>query len=171
MSTIKAIETQYKGYRFRSRLEARWAVFFDHIGWEWEYEPEGFDLGYGVMYLPDFRIGGDYVEVKAFFPTLDEKRKAYLLSLKSEKAVVFAVGMPDPKNLGLPGYYVSDGEQFDEAFHEDVLHFGAYCCQKWGRPGVYMGDLADWFGDDIDTRACNAARSARFEFGESGARA
>jgi hypothetical protein len=26
---IKAIETRYKGYRFRSRLEARWSVFFD----------------------------------------------------------------------------------------------------------------------------------------------
>jgi hypothetical protein len=28
---IKAIETSYKGYRFRSRLEARWAVFFDAL--------------------------------------------------------------------------------------------------------------------------------------------
>lgn len=27
--TIKAIDTIYKGYKFRSRLEARWAVFFD----------------------------------------------------------------------------------------------------------------------------------------------
>jgi hypothetical protein len=42
---IKAIETRYKGYRFRSRLEARWAVFFDALGVEWEYEKEGFDLG------------------------------------------------------------------------------------------------------------------------------
>lgn len=41
---IKAIETEYKGYRFRSRLEARWAVFFDALGVEWVYEPEGFDL-------------------------------------------------------------------------------------------------------------------------------
>lgn len=41
---IKAIETVYRGYRFRSRLEARWAVFFDALGLEWEYEPEGFDL-------------------------------------------------------------------------------------------------------------------------------
>ena len=32
MSEIKAIETYYKGYRFRSRLEARWAVFFDAAG-------------------------------------------------------------------------------------------------------------------------------------------
>ena len=36
---IKPIETIYKGYRFRSRLEARWAVFFDALGIEYEYEP------------------------------------------------------------------------------------------------------------------------------------
>ncbi len=51
----RAIETRYKGYRFRSRLEARWAVFFDALGLKWEYEPEGFDLGDGVRYLPDFK--------------------------------------------------------------------------------------------------------------------
>lgn len=32
------------GYRFRSRLEARWAVFFNNIGLEYEYEMEGFDM-------------------------------------------------------------------------------------------------------------------------------
>jgi hypothetical protein len=50
---IKAIETHYRGYRFRSRLEARWAVFFDILGIDWEYEKEGLDLD-GVWYLPDF---------------------------------------------------------------------------------------------------------------------
>ena len=76
MGTIKPIETIYNGYRFRSRLEARWAVFFDSLGVEYEYEPEGFELpGVGV-YLPDFRVichatrGSDcepfplYIEVK-----------------------------------------------------------------------------------------------------------
>ncbi len=29
MQSIKAIQTKYRGYHFRSRLEARWAVFFD----------------------------------------------------------------------------------------------------------------------------------------------
>lgn len=53
--TIKAIETSYKGYRFRSRLEARWAVFFDALGASWEYEPEGFETAAG-WYLPDFRL-------------------------------------------------------------------------------------------------------------------
>ena len=56
MAEIKPIETFYKGYRFRSRLEARWAVFFDSLGIEWEYEPEGFQLPSGACYLPDFRV-------------------------------------------------------------------------------------------------------------------
>jgi hypothetical protein len=53
---IKAIETRYKGYRFRSRLEARWAVFFDRLELDWEYESEGFDLGEFGYYLPDFKV-------------------------------------------------------------------------------------------------------------------
>jgi len=46
----------YRGYRFRSRLEARWAVFFDSIGLQFEYEPEGFVLPSGQCYLPDFCV-------------------------------------------------------------------------------------------------------------------
>jgi len=52
-SRIKPIETEYKGYRFRSRLEARWAVFFDTIDLKYEYETEGYDI-LGEWYLPDF---------------------------------------------------------------------------------------------------------------------
>jgi hypothetical protein len=64
---IKAIETIYNGYRFRSRLEARWAVFFDALGVDYEYEPEGFELSCG-RYLPDFFLKDFdvYVEVKPF---------------------------------------------------------------------------------------------------------
>ena len=41
--TVQAIETFYAGYKFRSRLEARWAVFFDSLNIEWQYEPAGFE--------------------------------------------------------------------------------------------------------------------------------
>lgn len=62
----KAIETHYNGYRFRSRLEARWAVFFDHAHIKYEYEPQGFELEDGTRYLPDFYLPeyDYYVEVK-----------------------------------------------------------------------------------------------------------
>ena len=53
---MKAIETVYSGVRFRSRLEARWAVFFDALGIKWEYEPEGYELKDGTRYLPDFLV-------------------------------------------------------------------------------------------------------------------
>lgn len=48
------IETSYGDVLFRSRLEARWAVFFDLLGVKWLYEPEGFVLPSGARYLPDF---------------------------------------------------------------------------------------------------------------------
>lgn len=61
--TIKAYPTTYKGVRFRSRLEATWAAFFDQVGWQWEYEPA--DLG---RWSPDFSLCGAFgqilVEVK-----------------------------------------------------------------------------------------------------------
>lgn len=71
--TIAAIETHYGGCRFRSRLEARWAVFFDRMHWPWIYEPQGFELSWRLSlvdgpltYLPDFHLPGLrlWVEVK-----------------------------------------------------------------------------------------------------------
>lgn len=66
MKALKAIETHYNGYLFRSRLEARWAVFFDALCIKYEYEPEGLVLSDGTGYLPDFYLPGFncYFEVK-----------------------------------------------------------------------------------------------------------
>src|SRR3546814_17155539 len=52
---IKALPSLFKGITFRSRTEARWAVFFEAIGWNWTHEKEGFDLS-GEWYLPDFYL-------------------------------------------------------------------------------------------------------------------
>lgn len=74
---IQAIETRYAGCRFRSRLEARWAVFFDTLGIPWEYEPEGIEIprmaGGTTRYLPDFWLprSETHVEVKGTPPTSD----------------------------------------------------------------------------------------------------
>lgn len=48
----QAIPTRYAGVRFRSRLEARFAAFFDLVGWQWSYE--AVDLR---GYIPDFIVG------------------------------------------------------------------------------------------------------------------
>ena len=56
--TIAAIPTTYKGRLYRSRLEAKWAAFFDLCGWQAEYEP--YDLG---AWSPDFLIKGQHAEI------------------------------------------------------------------------------------------------------------
>jgi hypothetical protein len=68
------IETEYRGYRFRSRLEARWAVVFDRLGVEWKYETQGYLIGpLGRPYLPDFQLPGlgIWAEVKGDPAALD----------------------------------------------------------------------------------------------------
>lgn len=66
MNKIKAIETEYNGLKFRSRLEARWAVFLDAVGIKYLYEPEGFEFEDGTRYLPDFYLpdSHQFLEVK-----------------------------------------------------------------------------------------------------------
>lgn len=79
---IKAIETHYKGYRFRSRLEARWAVFLDRAGIAYRYEPQGFDLD-DLLYLPDFWLPVQkcWLEIKPKTESAcyewDERTRAY----------------------------------------------------------------------------------------------
>lgn len=86
---LKAIETTYNSYKFRSRIEARWAVFFDTLGICYEYEKEGFDLGHGMYYLPDFWLPEHecYIEIKGAEPTIDEDAKAARLAEHSGKPV------------------------------------------------------------------------------------
>ena len=80
-------ETLYKGIQFRSRLEARWAVFFDALGLKWEYEPEGYRMDDGTCYLPDFYVhdikghvgktphgDGIFVEVKGELGEADKNK-------------------------------------------------------------------------------------------------
>ncbi len=48
---IHAIPTAYRGVQFRSRTEARWAAFFDVVGWSWNYEPPEFP-----GWIPELKI-------------------------------------------------------------------------------------------------------------------
>jgi hypothetical protein len=85
VGVIAPIETRYAGCRFRSRLEARWAVFFDHLGIEWLYEPEGYKLPSG-SYLPDFLIHPHtefafWLEIKPTLPDVDSREAKLLKEL------------------------------------------------------------------------------------------
>lgn len=174
---IKAIETKYKGYRFRSRLEARWAVFFDELGLPWEYEKEGFNYN-GIYYLPDF-----------YFPTLKiwaevkpEKftKEEFIKVAALEGGGLVLDGYPECRNFifaGLKCCCVECGSCPEEEGY-NAYCYDCYLNWEW-KDYVWSIDLVGsaykgsvWFSwgnrGYINERAVNAARSARFEFGESG---
>ena len=178
--TIKAIETEYKGYRFRSRLEARWAVFFDACGFRWDYEPEGYEVD-GVKYLPDFRLyDAQYpyceIEGKPFFVEvkgdMDEASRRKISSI-SEAFPVYVVGsIPFARDKW--EYISAVNEEHDRDFYffgYDFMWGGggsvALFAGKDGRPSFSDGDedhgeaLEDM---DIDKTldALRQARAARF---------
>ena len=178
---MKPIETEYKGYRFRSRLEARWAIFFDACGVDWEYEPEGYDLGDGLYYLPDFllhgvdgRDGGDlYVEVKGQMTELDALK---INRFAEQGGKVLVVGkIPEGDNAAdisediSRRAYSNGNEGWPYEFNFETIdgdHFAAH-------PGINKDGRFELFGDDSsylcdqdDTateRAYRLARQARFE--------
>ena len=73
---MQAIETEWRGFNFRSRLEARYAVMFEKMGMDWRYEIQGFDLGDDRPYLPDFWLPELelYVEIKG--TSIDDETRA-----------------------------------------------------------------------------------------------
>lgn len=92
---IKVIPTAYKGVTYRSRTEARWAVFFEAMGWPFTYEAEGANLD-GEWYLPDFWLPAfqTFVEIKGADPTDDERRLAAKLHDAPGKRVLLIAGAP-----------------------------------------------------------------------------
>lgn len=178
MTTIKAIETQYKGYRFRSRLEARWAVFFDALGVKWEYEPEGFDLGKLGWYLPDFWLPAfeTYIEIKPDGANDNEKAWAFSGYDFDNDAML---GRPILYIEGAPGDYIAHDYR-DSVGEADEGKFTA--CPECGTPDFVYGGWIGYIGckcgvprelfktgpDSVGKvqTAIMAARSARFEHGE-----
>lgn len=94
-------EATYSGVQFRSQLEARWAVFFDMLGWDWDYEPCHYPVGPNLGYLPDFYLPrfGLWVEGKG--PT-------FLDAAAMGKIINGAAG-PQPLPLRDPPYWPNNG--------------------------------------------------------------
>lgn len=187
---IKPIETSYKGYKFRSRLEARWAIFFDELGIKWEYELEGFELPSGKRYLPDFWLSemNIFVEIKASPEFISVKEFMKLVEFGSLKKLMVIFGVPAESIFGEHNKMILFQENYDFALEtiNDLLEMGA---SEEIAVNEAMGNIED-YGDvrfsmcpihkewviikrkidpidySLTSDASQKARSARFEFGE-----
>lgn len=182
MGTRAAIETEYAGRLFRSRLEARWAVFFDQVGIHWEYEPEGYETPAG-RYLPDFRIylrklenptalfevkpaSAAKVNEKCICPPLDP-RWAYAVALDPAPCLLVACGIPS-------GGRIQEWIDRTGGLHEikpDQPHQHAFpynfttcpCCED-----IALSSAKNFDPPNLIKAGFDAAVSARFEYGAKG---
>lgn len=120
---LRPIQTRLYGHLFRSRLEARWAVFMTEAGFDWTYEPEGFELAAG-RYLPDFRVARPghgvpvWMEVKPMIPgsPADDPRWTELAA-RSGTPLFTVRGMHRPRDDCTRAHaaraYAPDGSAYD----------------------------------------------------------
>ncbi len=102
-----SVPTLYKGIQFRSRLEARWAIFFDELGIEWDYEPETFQTKYGY-YMPDFFLPSinRWFIVKGKVLKNDEREKVEdVCVLTDSSAIIACGGLPLQFDWDKHGFY------------------------------------------------------------------
>jgi hypothetical protein len=113
-ATIQAIETNWNGYRCRSRLEARWLLFLHTMQIDFQYEPEGYKLPDGTWYLPDLLLPHVrlWAEIKPVEFTSEEKDKCKRLVDETGWPCLLLVGPPDFKTY--TGIHSTDKEEGTE---------------------------------------------------------
>lgn len=172
---IKAIETVYNGYRFRSRLEAKWAVFFDAVGIRYQYEIEGYEMD-DIRYLPDFYLP-DYdrwFEIKGKTMSIAEIKKCEEFCFrKDNENIKFSIllGYPEiakVEELGIMGIMEYTWEWPSELYPENYRiavdglvekeYYSRFVRGIWRVPNVSDKGLI---------AAVKKSRGARFEHGET----
>jgi hypothetical protein len=184
---MNPIETIYNGRRFRSRVEARWAVFFDALGVKYEYEKEGYKLPSGPyladFWLPDYKC---WIEIKGQQPLNFELKKAEELRDATTFPVCIFAGEPDVEKYG--HCYACDVTESTGGLSEWPDTTWAVC-NTCNQPGLTWGNersdrevlttdwkpvglcKCPWSWNKNHTRikaAVLAAKQSRFEHGESG---
>lgn len=189
---IKAIETQYKGYRFRSRLEARWAIYFDVFNINWTYEREGFQLDYYCAdgcchtqewYLPDFYLPEIdlFIEIKPFKPQQSEMSKVMGMAMHKRVLVILGDDMlycgwslwtpaQSPNTFLVTDWLTQCACQFCGGLTLFIPNTRQMICLTGRCPGSRLvtklkHNIEAQLHPLVD-KAAETARSARFEHGE-----
>jgi hypothetical protein len=178
---IPPIETHFDGYLFRSRTEARWAVFFKAASIRYEYEKEGYALPSGWylpdFWLPDFKL---WFEVKGEAPTALESRLLSELCLATGREGLLAISAPTPApqmlHFLVPRPDDCGGWDAGERWYlcDDRRYVGQFWLMNDDLGAYHLGPDAGDSGSQPDhgkypavhsatARGYAAARSARFE--------
>jgi len=138
---MKSYPTRYKDQLFRSRLEAKWAAFFDLLKWPYVYEP--YDLN---GYIPDFILQFYeplLVEVKPeiLFKDLEQHTGKVEKSGWDKGILIVGADLFESKFWGKDGYRAIGllgefwpNEKIDRVYTEGSLSYCTVC----KRPSIHQ---------------------------------
>jgi len=181
--SIRSKETDYGGYHFRSRIEARWAVAFDTLGVAWVYELRHYDFGRKRPWLDDEYEFKEYLQEALYENTYDERSEVISGAYRDRYE----------REMYLPDFYLPEMKHwvemkgkaptYDERSKATQLATRTHMpvtllwgnipdphAKTWGEcSDVYGGDmsilmiLVGAYGEKAMQHAFQAARQARFE--------
>ncbi len=155
---MKAKMTDYRGVYFRSRLEARWCEFFEHLGVRFEYEPEKQLTSVGG-YIPDFyfRSLKTWVEIKGVRPTVDEITKLEDVCRETNKYGLIISGYPkvypfgyEPHTANCNCYFISTTGKsirlsLDELYQISKNEMALHALDKCEASSGINVNIQEWF--------------------------
>jgi hypothetical protein len=160
---IAPIETYFDGYRFRSRLEAKWAVFFKRSGIRYLYEPEAYPIAGDDCYLPDFWLPRYRCFFEVKYDTLDPNWTECASRADARIAADHSRNLP--RILKKPYALSRATEQHCLIVFGDPLEHTLYLFEGYKAPLASVFGLLASIRDNYFAR--QYARCARFEFGET----
>lgn len=162
----KVLPTEYMGITYRSRLEARWAVFFSEMNYSFSYEPEGIAVCGG--YRPDFLLKLRLDDTPHEYSVLAEVKPDKFTDVERDKCLGASL------HTGMPIFLLADqpsAEAYDfitswsaAAGYVDTVPALLPCLGTGMRVwhGAYSSADLEKLGEDYAGAVC-AARNERFE--------
>ena len=158
--TMRSIPTMFNGIQYRSRLEARWAAFFNSMGWPFTYEP--MDL---CGWAPDFLLRANakkplFVEIKPIVTwenSVAEKAERAMPPGVTHDLLICGLGIEYPGGMpmiGWMGKWKKDHWFWDDA---TITRFqGPVSLTEWETNQIQISDSGNV--QSAWNHACNAVQ-------------
>lgn len=177
MPDLRLVQVVYKRTHYRTKLEAQWAVFFDHLKIEYAYQQRDHEVSDGSKYRPDFWLPtfGCFFDARPNHRVpADELRKLALFAVEDDHPLLLTIGLPGKERMYLLDRTTFEGWNLFAATAEQANLASAFFENLSDYASVTFGELPRTRGLHLLFReqvpntasslneAAKAAREAKF---------
>lgn len=143
---ITPIPTVYKHTKFASRLDARWAVFFEKIGFQWHYLLSSTEANPAAAYSPKFWLADQQVYVDVRFQEPPQNLRKRMARYARNHALWVIIGNPtlQCEETILESEYIVHRFQFSDELEDQQPSITVKVNQPVGVQIIHTPELPGW---------------------------